>query len=418
MASVVNDPGGRRRILFVAPDGARKTVRLGKIDRRSAETVRRHIEALLAAQIAGLPCPRDTAVWLTSLGEPLRDRLARAGLIPRRDEASRARLGAFCGAYLGRRTDIKPASLLALQQAARNLCEFFGENRLVDTITAGDAADFHRWLATAGRADQQSRRRKRSPGLAPATIGKRLSRAREIFTDALKRQLIRENPFDGIKSPRATNPARQVYVPASVVERLIETTPDHEWKLLLAMARYLGVRVPSEPFSLTWADVDWERGRIRLPSPKTAVHGKEYRVVPLVPEVRQHLEAVWDAAPEGATYVFSRLRERASTRQAEKGFWQQVNLRQYLLRLIKRAGLTPWPKLFANLRASAQTDLADRFPAHVVCSWLGNSGIVAARHYLQVTDAHFEAAQKAAQQPHATRRMITQQQSSTPQDFQ
>jgi len=202
------------------------------------------------------------------------------------------------------------------------------------------------------------------------------------------------------------------------VERLIETTPDHEWKLLLAMARYLGVRVPSEPFSLTWADVDWERGRIRLPSPKTAVHGKEYRVVPIVPEVRQHLEAVWDTAPEGAAHVFSRLRERASTRQAEKGFWQQVNLRQHLLRLIKRAGLTPWPKLFHNLRASAQTDLADRFPAHVVCSWLGNSGIVAARHYLQVTDAHFEAAQKAAQQPHATRRMTTQQQSSTQQNFQ
>ena len=39
MASIVNDPNGRKRILFVAPDGKRKTIRLGKIDRKSAESI-------------------------------------------------------------------------------------------------------------------------------------------------------------------------------------------------------------------------------------------------------------------------------------------------------------------------------------------------------------------------------------------
>jgi hypothetical protein len=37
MASIVNDPNGRRRIQFVSPDGKRKTIRLGKIDRKTAE---------------------------------------------------------------------------------------------------------------------------------------------------------------------------------------------------------------------------------------------------------------------------------------------------------------------------------------------------------------------------------------------
>ena len=55
MASVVNDPNGRRRILFVAPDESRKTIRLGKIDRKSAESICRHVEALLAAHITGQP---------------------------------------------------------------------------------------------------------------------------------------------------------------------------------------------------------------------------------------------------------------------------------------------------------------------------------------------------------------------------
>ena len=51
----------------------------------------------------------------------------------------------------------------------------------------------------------------------------------------------------------------------------------------------------------------------------------------------------------------------------------------------------------------AQTDLANRFPSHVVCGWLGNSEGIALEHYLQTTDEHFEsaagkAAQKAAHQ--------------------
>jgi hypothetical protein len=38
-----------------------------------------------------------------------------------------------------------------------------------------------------------------------------------------------------------------------------------------------------------------------------------------------------------------------------------------------------------------------RYPAHVVCDWIGNSEAVAAKHYLQTTDEHFaKAAQNAS----------------------
>ncbi len=75
MASIANDPGGRKRILFVAPDESRKAIRLGKCDRKSAEAVARRVEALLAAKIGGQPVPRDTAVWLAGIGTALRDKL-------------------------------------------------------------------------------------------------------------------------------------------------------------------------------------------------------------------------------------------------------------------------------------------------------------------------------------------------------
>ena len=53
------------------------------------------------------------------------------------------------------------------------------------------------------------------------------------------------------------------------------------------------------------------------------------------------------------------------------------------------AGLQRWPKLFQNLRSTRETELAEDFPMHVVCPWIGNSQPIAAKHYLQVTDDHF-----------------------------
>ncbi len=38
------------------------------------------------------------------------------------------------------------------------------------------------------------------------------------------------------------------------------------------------------------------------------------------------------------------------------------------------------------------TDWAEALPAHVVAKWLGHSPLVAAKHWLQTRDAHFEVA--------------------------
>ena len=49
---------------------------------------------------------------------------------------------------------------------------------------------------------------------------------------------------------------------------------------------------------------------------------------------------------------------------------------------------------------TGETELADEFPMHVVCQWIGNSQPIAAKRYLQVTADHFtKAMQKALQQP-------------------
>ena len=77
-----------------------------------------------------------------------------------------------------------------------------------------------------------------------------------------------------------------------------------------------------------------------------------------------------------------------------------TEVQDQLLRIIQRAALQRWPKLFQNLRNTRETELAGDFSKHVVCQWIGNSHPIAAKHYLQVTDDHFsKAVRNPVQQP-------------------
>ena len=175
----------------------------------------------------------------------------------------------------------------------------------------------------------------------------------------------------------------------------------------MALSRFGGLRCPSEVLSLRWQDIDWDAGRIIVQSPKMEHHpGKASRVIPLFPELRPILAESFDLAPEGAEYVVD-----ARFRKAARGpaGWLNANLRTTFEKIVRRAGLQAWPRLFQNLRASRETELVEAYPVQVVASWLGNSPSVAMRHYLMTTDEHFESAlkgdaqvaQNAAQQAHA-----------------
>ena len=103
-------------------------------------------------------------------------------------------------------------------------------------------------------------------------------------------------------------------------------------------------------------------------------------MIPIFPELRPYLEAVWDEAEAGTEFLITRCRD------------SNTNLRTRVTRFIRQASLKPWPKLFQNLRSTRATELAQQYPIHVVCEWIGNSQPVAMKHYLQVTEEHFEHA--------------------------
>jgi integrase len=388
MASVIPH-GDTWRIGFTGLDRKRRTIYAGKCSERNAHELRRLVERILEAAALGESLDPKTASRIAALPDTTYEKLVSVALVNPREKPGRMTVGEFADEYVKRRTELRPSSRIVFEHVARNLRAFFKGTPLAD-VTAGDCDDFGRWLGTEARTATQVERK--GAALSPATVGKRLQLASTIFGDALKRRLISENPFRDTKKPGAANPDRQQYVPAASVETLIERETDLEWRALLALARYLGLRTPSEPFSLTWDCVDWEKRRIRINSPKTERIGKPYRVAPILPEVMPHLEALYAAAPEGTVYVLDRLRQRDSVKATQQGFWGSINLRTRLEKMLKRAGIEQWPRLWHALRASAETDLAARFPVHVVAGWLGNTPKIAAKHYLMTTDADFDLA--------------------------
>jgi integrase len=372
MASIGNDPNGRKRILFVANDGKRKTIRIGQQSQKQAVKFKLKVEALVGQSITGAVAVDDeVSRWLAGLPDTMHAQLAAVGLVKPRVTAVGPTFGAFFDAYIVGRTDIKPNTLTNLRQARKNAVEYFGESRALDSITEGDAEEY--WRHLIGR-------------MAPNTARRLCGRAKQLFRFACRKRIIRDNPFADIECHVKGTPARQFFVTRDMAAKVTAACPDAEWRLIFALARFGGLRTPSETFALKWGDVDFERGRIRVPSPKTEhIEGKASRMLPMFPELRAPLLEVFTAAEPGTENVITRYRG--------------PNLRTGLERIITRAGLTAWPKLFHNLRATRQTELSESYPGHVVCAWLGNTQAVAQIHYLQVTDEHFaSAAQNAAQQ--------------------
>ena len=368
MASVSTDPSGNRRILFVAGDGKRKAIRLGRVTAKQANEIKLKVESILAASLSGLPLDGETAAWIGRVGDDLAAKLAAAGLVVGRKVVS---LDAFLSEYIRGRTDAKPKTTTNMQAARRKMVEFFGAEKRLQDITPADA---DAWVI---RLKGQ---------FAEATTARTIKYARQFFTAARRGRLVAANPFEEAKAGSMSNSERLFFVGREVADKILAACPNAEWRLIVALARYGGLRCPSEHLALTWGDVDWEKGRLLIRSSKmehTASKGK--RSIPLFPELRPHLEAAWDDAPEGETYIIRRTRNAGT------------NWRTQFERIIDKAGVQPWPRLFQNLRASRETELAHDHPMHVVTAWIGNSVQVAAKHYLSVTDADFEKASGGAQ---------------------
>jgi len=245
----------------------------------------------------------------------------------------------------------------------QNLEACFTPERSLRSITPADADHWRAWLAKEQK-------------LAPATISRRVIAARTMWRAAVRWRLAAENPFQGVKGGRQSNESRKRYIPPSVIARALEAAPNASWRAIIVLARFGGLRTPSETFLLKWSDIDWERKTVRVTSPKLA-HFERLgeRIIPLFPELVEPLLALFDEAEEGEEYVIPAAYRLGAG-----------NLRTTFTKIIRRAGEIPWPKLWHNLRDSRESELMREYDLPTVCRWIGNSPKVAAEHYATSID--------------------------------
>ncbi len=374
MATVTRDSKGVR-IWFKDGAGNRKSIRLKDAHDDYATRFAMNLEDLNSAVKYNATIRPETAQWAMGLCEDVQNRLAALGLIEIQQaepEPDAPKLGSFVDGWIAGRHDVKPATKQIYSRSRHYLLEFFGADRPLNSITPGDGDEWALFLRSH---------------LGENTSRKMAGVAKLILKRAHRKGLIEVNPFSDLRTNVTHDETGDFTITPEMVQTILAAAPDAEWRLIIALARYGGLRVPSEIFALKWSAVNFERGRFTIQSPKTEhFAGKASRVCPIFPELRPYFEEALLASSDGSGRIDGG-RFVVETHRPDSG-----NLGTQFCRIIRKAGFDPWPNLWRNCRSSRQTELENSFPTHVVCAWLGNSPSVAARHYLRVTDSHFEQA--------------------------
>jgi integrase len=368
MATVRKRENGSIEIRFINHKGERKSLYPGRMAMRDGESIAAKVEHIVSRRVQSSSPDVAVAQWIAGLSEKLHSKLVKLDLVPAREvsaplpgqaepaEDLMPTIKAWTDDYIEQHPG-KDRTLINLRQSAGNLCAYFKPDKRLDSFTAGDAERFRKWL--------------QGKGLAENTVRCRVRRAKQFFNAAIKHELIERNPFAAEKSTVGGNDSRLFMVPAEWIDALIKKSPCEDWRIILAFARYAGMRA-HECCIQRWEDIDLANNRMIIRSNKTP----PIRSCPIFPELRPHLLRAREMAPAGAEFVQTR-------------YSPDSNMRTTLMKIITAAKLVPWPRLMQNLRATRETELLAKYPAKDVTGWLGNSPKVAAKHYAMAMEESF-----------------------------
>ena len=229
MASLAKSNNGCYTIQFQL-HGKRKTLYAGKLEPREADRLKDKVEHF--AKIRNHRGRIEDSKYFAWIGEiagsRLHAKLVRCGLL---DPAKVAHLEAFICEYISSRTDIKERTRINLLASKRLIVGHFGGNKDLRTISPADVSTF--------KAAMLSK-------YSNATVGRTLRRGRQFFAHAVDAGLIQKNPFDKLKIPGQTNPKRLFFVTREMADKVLDACPDRQCRLIFAMARYGGLRIPGE----------------------------------------------------------------------------------------------------------------------------------------------------------------------------
>lgn len=323
--------------------------------------------------------PANIESWIQSLSGRHREQLGELGLIGRFDSSLTVQqlIDAFLEEYEAKPNDeIRESTKRQFRSAMENRIP----RRLLDKrlIDLEPKREHHRPNAEAvfskeAKAifkDCESWQRNH---YAKSSWSRANGRIREIGVWAVKNGICDYNPFTLLPKPGETNPDRNVYVEQVWVDDAMDMCIDADTRLVFALGRYAGFRLPSESRTLKWEHVDFKKSKLRVFDSKK----RQFREMPLFDRIRDELLKHRESVEPGR-FVLS---ERTRTCSDANNF-------SLMKEAIARTEHSQWEKLRQNLRASCENDLLNQgFDERLVTVWLGHTVKISRMHYQKQTDA-------------------------------
>jgi hypothetical protein len=327
--------------------GQQKTLYLGKkFTASAADRVARVVTEIIACRDRGDKLPVDLLYRIGEFSPRIRVSFERLGLVTNQFDMTLEELFKRHEKTKERRN---MKTILHYRGWYQHLLQFFGSDTKVSFITKEEAEKFADYCEDT---------------LASCTVHRGLGTCRNIFSYAVSLKVIFSDPFLSVRRGQCTNDDRHFYVDRQTIDVVLSACTNDFERLVIVLARYGGLRIPSEISKLRYRDFTETLIRIH----KETKTGE--RDVPLFREVREIFGRL-SGDPEDL--IFSGSLSKTS------GPWLMLG------NTIERAGITRWSKLFVNLRSSCITDLCDLgYSEKTLDAIFGNSTKVRKAHYIQL----------------------------------
>jgi len=336
----------------------------------------------------------------------------------KRDRPEDVTLSRLCDDFLKNwNPSAKEATMDLYKLTVTRLLDYFGTECLISNIGPRQADSFlaaqthYMNKPTKELSDKEKQKLPNKPKkLSDWTRLQIIRHCKTIFGVAVRWQWIAQNPFNDVRTLKpGTKKWHRLTIPE--YRKLLEVAPTLRWKVFYALAFTSGARF-GELFNLTWADIDFERGRMVIENregsdtmPPFSVKDKDERFVQLPTETIDVLSKYQQEAPESVPYIlltkerYERVLKRWHKYREKGQPWRNRymvnNLGRDFKSHAKRAGLRfNGSFTIHTFRKTCAQNWADYLPANVVKFYLGHSKIETTNRFYSIVDESHTARTK------------------------
>jgi len=260
-------------------------------------------------------------------------------------------------------------------------------------------------------------------GNTKGTVAKKLRHIKRLFTLAVNRKQLDENPLQHIAMPKTSKKKINIYADIQC-QRILKAAQEYatkwdpktsvKWDLMITVGLATGMR-RAELLNCTWSDIDFDAQTIEVNSKENTKNTWEWRIkdtdhrtLPLTEEIVQMLVDHQAQQPEGYPYVFvpterydyiqNVLRPNSKWSLVDASAKVVNNLRRQFLKILRKAGVKKGT--IQDLRRTAITMwFINGMSEHDVMALAGHSSFATTHEfYLAVADDLVDRARVATAQ--------------------